>query len=155
MTTTKATVTTFGPARFVAMRHVGPFQECGPTWQRMMHWLEVNKVEFSATGTFVLDNPMEVESKDIRKDIAAMVESDYQTDDSDVRMFDVPEIKVVTSTLEGGYEGLPDAWGELSTKGLESTGAKPDGKWTFEIYRNNPATVAKEDLRIDLYLSVE
>ena len=54
----------------------------------------------------------------------------------------------------GPYTGLGDAWSAFMGRWLPKSGHRLGDGPTFEIYRNNPANTAPENLRTELYLPI-
>lgn len=55
----------------------------------------------------------------------------------------------------GPYERLGDAWGRFMGEWLPASGHRLGPGGTYEIYRNDPSNTPKDQLRTDLYVSIE
>jgi AraC family transcriptional regulator len=58
------------------------------------------------------------------------------------------------SVYQGPYDGLGDAWMELATEWMTSSGYHMRIAPCYEIYLNRPAHTAPDDLRTEIYLPV-
>jgi AraC family transcriptional regulator len=54
----------------------------------------------------------------------------------------------------GPYEELGEAWDRFKREGLSAGGHRGGAGPSYEIYRNDPTKVAKQDLRTDLYIPI-
>ena len=54
----------------------------------------------------------------------------------------------------GPYEELGDAWARFMGEWLPASGHRLGPGASYEIYRNDPTKVAKEDLRTDMYIAL-
>ena len=54
----------------------------------------------------------------------------------------------------GPYEQLGDAWARFMGEWLPASGHRIGAGASFEIYRNDPTKVPKQELRTDLYISI-
>ena len=59
------------------------------------------------------------------------------------------------TTHVGPYERLADAWSRFMGEWLPASGYRIGAGGTYEIYRNDPTTTPKDQLRTDLYIAVE
>jgi AraC family transcriptional regulator len=66
----------------------------------------------------------------------------------------VPAGKYASTIHVGAYDGLPNAWAglkqEVATRGMRATGAV-----SYELYLNDPTSVAPGELRTQLLMPVE
>jgi len=151
----ETTITTFGPARFAGIRHVGPYPQIGSVFGRLGGWVGQNQIKAGNFVMFCYDDPGSTPEAELRSDAACEVPADFTTDDPNIRVFDMPEIKVITATHMGSYAGLGEAWGKFCAFGVPAAGVKPDGQWSFEVYRNDCSKVPENEVRTDIYLSIE
>jgi AraC family transcriptional regulator len=54
----------------------------------------------------------------------------------------------------GPYEPLPDAWARFMGEWLPASGHRIGAGASYEIYRNDPTKVPKEELRTDMYIPI-
>lgn len=59
------------------------------------------------------------------------------------------------TTYVGPYERLGDAWGRFMGEWLPASGYRVGPGGTYEIYRNDPSNTPKDQLRTDLYISID
>jgi AraC family transcriptional regulator len=160
MTTTASTpevrIQTIQPLRIAFMRHVGPYREVGPTFERMIAWAGQHGLFGPDTKvlTVTWDDPEVTPPEKIRCDCAVTVGDDFR-----------PEGEVGVQTLEGGayavvthrgpYEGIGTLWNWLFGTWLPSSGRELRHAPPFEISLNSPMNTPPEELLSDIYVPLE
>ena len=66
----------------------------------------------------------------------------------------IPEGRFARAEHLGSYEGLSDAWARLKEQVFREGGHRIGPRPSYEIYRNTPMTVPKEELRTEIYVPV-
>lgn len=144
------------PPRLVAfLRHVGPYAEVGPTFQRLGAWAGPRGLLGPASEIIGLgwDDPEVTAPEKLRFDCCLVVPEGVG-----------PEGEVGVRTIDGGpyavlrvvgpYDLLPLAYRHLYGTWLPSSGREPKDVPPFEIYRNSPMDTAPERLVTDIYLAL-
>jgi AraC family transcriptional regulator len=67
----------------------------------------------------------------------------------------LPAGRYATTTHVGPYEALGDVWARFMGEWLPRSGERMKDGVSFEIYRNTPGDVPKEELRTELYIPLE
>lgn len=156
---TAVTVTTL-PARSVAsLRHTGPYTEIGPVFERLMA-LAGQKGLFSAETQVIqisYDDPRQTDADKLRADACITLSApipDTATLAPLVRQ-DIPEGRYARVLYTGPYTGLDAAYSWLYATWLPDSGHEVAHRPCQEIYLNNPATTAPEQLQTLILLPVE
>ena len=145
------------PERRVAfVRHIGPYEECGKTWEALCMWAGPRGylqpgVEFIG---LCHDDPDVTPSGNIRYDACIGIDQAI-----------APEGIIGTQVLAGGLFARTTHFGSYTR--LSETYAMLCGQWapankyelrslpSREIYLNNPDDTAEDDLITDIYVPIE
>lgn len=136
------------PERRVAyMRHIGPYQNVGPTFMRFMQWAGPKGLFGPTTEVLGIghDDPATTAADKIRYDCCITVPADFQPE-GDIGVQTLPAGSYAVLTLRGPYSELPAAYKYLFADWLPASGRACGGFPPFEIYRNSPADTKPEDL---------
>jgi AraC family transcriptional regulator len=152
------------PMRVIGMRLVGPYAKIGRTWKHFTGWLKLtgNAKLFGAPGVLSLsvfwDDPASKPEKELRSDAALSLPAgcEVRADAGAgvvIREMEGGEFAIIRH--KGPYEGLPEAWKAFSAEALQASGREPAPGYCYEVYLNDPAGTAPEDLETDLYVRVK
>lgn len=145
-----------GPRHVAFIRHVGPYMEVGPTFNRLMPW--AGRKGLLGPGTTVLgvchDDPEVTPADKIRYDCCVTVPEHVK-----------PEGEVGVQTLAGGpyailrhigpYERLGESYRWLYGNWLPSSGRELRNAPVYEVYHNAPQQTPPEKLITDIHLPLE
>lgn len=143
------------PLRVAFMRHVGPYQDCGPTFQQMMAYAGRHGLFGPETLCIGIghDDPEVTAPEKLRFDACVTVGEGFQ-----------PEGEVGAQTIEGGtyavvthqgsYDGLAEVYAWLYGAWLPNSGREPGNSPPFEVYRNMD-TSKPEEMLTDIYMSLK
>ena len=141
--------------RVGAVRHVGESHQIGKAFERLGAIAGPAGL-FQQPGALMLgiyhDDPDTTPEAQLRSDAGIVVPANVQLPDGLVEQR-IPGGRYASAEHVGPYEGLPAAWARLKREALES-GPRTDARPSYEIYRNNPMTVPKEELLTEIYLPV-
>jgi AraC family transcriptional regulator len=141
--------------RVATVRHVGPYEDIPEAFGRL-HQIADQAGLVSMPGTTLLaiyhDDPNTTPSDKLRSDAAVVVPPQEPLPRGLVEQT-IPEGTYARVEHVGPYEQLSEAW-ELFKHSIPQSGKQFGPGPSFEIYRNDPATVPKEALVTDLYMSV-
>jgi AraC family transcriptional regulator len=144
------------PQRVAFMRHVGPYNEVGQTWQRLMAWAGPKGI-FGPTTTCLSiyhDDPEITPPDKLRADACVTVGPSVQPE-GEVGIQELAGGQYAVYTHKGPYEKLGEAYAALCGQWLPTSGREPGTAPPFEVYRNNPQTTKPEDLLTDIYLALK
>jgi AraC family transcriptional regulator len=146
----------FDPIRAAFLRHVGPYHEVGPTWQRFMAWagrqglLGPDTLCFGASW----DDPEVTPPDKIRYD-ACLAVPEGVTPSGEIGVQTIPGGTYAVTLHEGPYERLAQTYEALFGRWLPSSGFEPGDPPSLEFYLNNPETTPPEQLRTEIRASVK
>jgi AraC family transcriptional regulator len=142
--------------RVAFMRHVGPYQEVGATWQKMMAFAGPRGMCRPGMMCMGLchDDPEVTPPDKIRYDVCLTVGDDFQPE-GEVGVQDVFGGEYAVTRLIGPYEQLANTYAELCGQWLPSHGREPRPGPTVEVYHNSPQTTSPENLVTDVYVPLQ
>ena len=156
ITTREVRVETIDPLRVAFLRFVGPYEGCGPTFDRLMGW--AGPKGLLGPGTKVLavchDDPDVTPADKLRLDCCFTVPEDFEAVE-DLQVQTIPAGECVVLTHRGPYTGLKEAYGWLYGEWLSTSGREFANQPPFEIYTNNPSDTPPEELVTEICVSLK
>jgi AraC family transcriptional regulator len=142
--------------RVVAMRHVGPYNQIGPVFGRLMGWIQSNAIPLAGPALAIAhDDPETTPTAELRSDACLIVSADFTTDDPIVQVLDLPGGRYAVATHLGDYSGLGATWQRFMGEWLPQSGERAaTTRPCFEVYVNDCNAVPVEEVRTDLYVPV-
>ncbi|MEP3480675.1 MAG: AraC family transcriptional regulator [Fuerstiella sp.] len=137
----------FPATRVAFLRHTGPYQESGQTFQKMMGWAFSQGVFTAETKILSIchDDPEVTPPEKIRLDCCVTVNDSF-TPEGEVEAQTIAEGEYVVLTHRGSYNGLADSYSWLYGEWLSTSGREFANRPPFEIYVNNPNETEEVDL---------
>ena len=135
------------PKRLVFLRHVGPYNEVGATWGRLMMWAGMRGLLGPGTEMLGLshDDPDITPSGKIRYDAAVVVTRPVQPE-GEFGVMDLPGGKYAVITHKGPYEKLSETYRRFYGGWLPQSGCELRDTPGFEQYLNSPQNTRPEEL---------
>ncbi|MEE8170544.1 MAG: GyrI-like domain-containing protein, partial [Phycisphaerae bacterium] len=142
--------------RVAFIRHVGPYDGVGPTWQKMFAWASPLGLVGPGTTPIGLchDDPDVTPRDRVRYDACLAVDERTQPQ-SEMGVQEIPAGEFAVAAHHGPYERLGETYRTLCGQWLPRSGREPASRPAYEIYLNSPLTAAPEDLMTDIYLPLE
>lgn len=145
-----------GPIRLVAYKHIGPYHEIGPHFERISQWAEANNCPLQgAVGVWCAETcgnePHLLESY-----AGLIVPEGYEPPEGEGKP-EVAHIKggrYALATHLGPYEGLGDAWKTFINEAIPAAGFELGEGDSFEQYMNDCSEVPPEEVRTDMYMPI-
>ncbi len=138
--------------RVACMRHKGPYETCGETWEKFLPIMGSQGLlggEASMIG-LCHDDPEETPAEEIRYDACLKVDEDYQPQEGvDVRTISGGSYAVTTHV--GPYNRLNETYAALCGQWLPDSGYELRSEPCFEIYITDPENTEPEDMLTDIY----
>ncbi len=144
------------PMRVVFIRHVGPYDQVGPVWNRLFAWAGPRGLlgmSIVAVGVSY-DDPDVTPLEYVRCDACLVVSRTVE-----------PEGEVAVQQIGGGeygltrhvgpYEKLPDTYAQLFGQWLPNSGREARSAPALEFYRNSPLDTPPEKLVTDVYIPLD
>ena len=144
------------PMRVGTVRHVGPFDQIGASFQRLGALAGAAGL-FQEPGAVMLaifyDDPRVTPAAELRSDAAIVVNEATRLPEGLTEQV-VPGGRYARGTHIGSFEGLPTAWPDFIDS-LGSSGYRPGAGPALEVYRSDMATTPEAELRTDLYMPLD
>lgn len=142
------------PMRLACMRHIGPYHEIGPVFERLGKWVGENQVPVEGMIGVWLDDPRSVPPEQLRSDACAIVPPDFTTDTEGIEIKDIEPNEYAMASYYGSYEGLGAAWGTFTSELIPALGRELGPGICFEKYVGDCSKVPAEELLTELYTPV-
>jgi len=144
------------PMRVAFMRHVGPYNEVGRTWERLMMLLGKEGLLGGASQCLGLchDDPAVTPPDKIRYDACVTVDEKFRAaGEIGTQVIAGGEYAVLTHF--GPYEKLGGSYTKLLGQWLPRSGRRLRATPCFEVYLNAPESTAPGDLITDIHAPLE
>lgn len=144
------------PLRVAYVRHIGPYQECGPAWTKLIAWAQPRGM--LAGDPICLgvghDDPAVTEPSRIRYD-ACIVVPDGLAVDGGMGVQVLPGGEHAVTVHRGPYEQLPEVYIDIMGRWLPRMGRRVGRGSPYEIYRNDVRVTAPQDLVTEVRVPLE
>ena len=144
----------------VALRHVGPYNQIGQSYMKLVPWLMQHQISFTNGLGIFHDLPDAVPPHELRSDACVTVGADVklpvEAENMNIRNDKVKGGEYAVAIYYGPYDGLGDAWARFGGQAVPKLGREID--WSvpaFEMHMNDCTKVAPEELRTDLYVKLK
>lgn len=139
--------------KVAAVRHVGPYTDCGSAWEKLGAWATPKGL--IGPDTIMLgvcyDDPKTTPPEKIRYDACMSIKGNVETQPP-VTKQEIAGGEYATYRHKGPYAGLAAAYEMVYGQWLPQSGRRYKDAPCFEIYRNCPTKTAPEDLITDIYV---
>jgi AraC family transcriptional regulator len=139
--------------RVLFLRHIGPYQSVGPTFQKFMAHVFQNglfRPDAEILG-ICHDDPDVTPPDKIRYDCGMTVGDNVSASgEFGIQTIDGGEFAVTTH--RGPYEALAESYEALYGSWLPASGREPRNSPSFEIYRNSPTDTTADNLVTEIFL---
>jgi len=143
----------FGPQRVAFLRHVGPYDQVGSSWQRLMSWAVTRGLFGGSTKILgiVYDAPDLTPEAKLRYDASLAVGNDVPAE-GEIGIQEIARAEYAVMPYQGPYTNIQQAYDRLFGDWLPASGREPASLPAFERYLNTPYDTAPENLRTEIYL---
>ena len=145
------------PIRVASVRHVGPFTELKPAFEKVCGWAGANQLFGPNTrvlGVFH-DDPKMTPENNLRSDAAVTVDDSVEGDPSQgIEITKVEGGLYAIGVFKGPYEGLVKAYEWMFGPWAASSDHEPLPRASYEVYLNDASTVAQEELLTAIHIPV-
>jgi AraC family transcriptional regulator len=144
------------PTRLVFLRHVGPYNEVGATWGKLMMWAGMRGLLGPGMKMIgiVHDDPEVTPPDKVRYDAAVVVTRPVEPQ-GDFGVMDLPAGAYAVFTHHGPYDSLSKTYRAIYGGWLPKSGRQLRDTPAFEEYINSPRDTRPEDLVTKLHIPVE
>jgi AraC family transcriptional regulator len=142
--------------RVAAVRHVGPYNLISQAFERLGSIVDHLGV-FARPETMMVgiyhDDPDSTPPDQLRSD-AGLVAPEGMVLPEGLTEQRIPAGRYASAVHVGPYEQLGDAWARFFGEWLPASGHRLGPGVSYEIYRNTPMEVPKEQLRTEIYIPI-
>jgi len=142
-----------GPLRLAFVRHIGPYDEVGIAWGKLMSWAGPRGLIGPGMQMLgIVHDDYEITPPEtLRYDAALPVDATVQPS-GDLGIQDLPAGEYAVATHRGPYFKLSETYARLAGEWLPASGRELLTAPAVEIYRNSPFSAAPELLLTDIHL---
>ena len=146
----------FKPTSVVFMRHLGPYNQVGETWDKLCCWAGPHGLMGPNTIFIGLsyDDPEVTPPDKIRYDACLTMDRPVQPE-GEVGVQDIGGGDYAVTTHRGPYEKLAETYAMLCGQWVPSKGREIRSAPSIEIYRNSPHDTKPEDLVTDVHVPLQ
>ncbi len=144
-------IETFDDILVARIRHVGPYNEVGQSFERLFEWAAAIGAGTGRVLSLSYDDPDDAAPQSLRSDACVELRSDASPPPG-ISLDRLGAGRYAVYTHRGYYDGIADAYGRLFGSWLSESGEELDDRPCMEIYRNSPLDTAPEQLLTDLCL---
>ena len=160
-------IKTFPPVLVAALRHTGPYNECGPLWAKLCGALAPHNLinETSAAYSICHDDPDVTPAEKCRMEICVTLREGVteQTPaiqdilrDSEIYLRHIGGGGEYAAVLvKGPYTLLHPVYRSLYGEWLPQSGREPDRSPGIEAYYNDPTVTAPDELLTEIFIPLE
>jgi DNA gyrase inhibitor GyrI len=141
------------PLRVAFVRNVGPYQECGPTWEKLLKFATEHGLVSSKTLRIGVcyGDPEITPPEQLRYDACLTVNDQFQAT-GEVGVQELPGGQYAVLTLRGPYSGLAGAYRWFFNEWLPTSGRELRTTPCLEVYVTDPKTTPQEEAVTEIYL---
>ncbi|MCH7592763.1 MAG: AraC family transcriptional regulator [Planctomycetes bacterium] len=152
----KVHIETVESMRVAFMRHVGPYDEVGETWQKFMAWAGGRGLLVPTMKSLALvhDDPEVTPPDKVRYDACLVVAENVQPE-GEIGCQEVLGGDYAVTTHRGPYTGLGETYRRLCGQWLPTSGREPRSAPAMEFYCNNPMNTPPDELITNICLPLE
>lgn len=147
--------------RAFAVRHIGPYNQIPQAFERLgaiMGPMGVFQQPGAAMIAIYHDDPDTTPQDQLRSDAAIVVPPQVTMPEGlpeGLIEQRIPAGRYARAAHIGPYEQLGDVWARFMGEWLPASGHRVGAGVSYEIYRNTPMTVPREELHTDIYVPIE
>jgi AraC family transcriptional regulator len=142
--------------RLVFLRHVGPYNEVGATWGKLMMWAGMRGLLGPGMKMIGIthDDPEVTPPAQVRYDAAVVVTRPVEPQGK-FGVMELPAGSYAVFTHRGPYDGLSRTYQQIYGRWLPKSGRQLRDTPAFEEYVNSPRDTKPEDLVTRIHVPVE
>lgn len=143
------------PMKVAFVRHVGPYTECKPAWDKLMAWAGPKGLMGPDTPCLGIcyDDPEITPADKIRYEACLAISEEIEGE-GEVGVQELAGGDYAVTTHRGPYTELHKTWTSLYGQWLPQSGYECREAPAFEVYLDYPETTPEEELRTDICVPV-
>lgn len=148
-------ITNLPTMNVIFLRHIGPYEESGETWENLYSWANSKGLINENTNYLGLcyDDPKTTPAEELRYDACITVAQEVETE-GDIEFKTIEENAYAKAVNKGSYAKLYDVYIEIYENWARETG-KSLGVPSIEVYKNDPRTTPEDELITEVYVPIE
>ncbi len=148
----KVKIEHLNPIRVAFMRHVGPYDKVGPTWDKLMTYLGKEGWLGGSLRCIGLchDDPEVTPAEKIRYDACVEVSEAFEPA-GEIGLQVIAGGDYAVTTHFGSYNKLGDTYAKFLGQWVPRSGRELRSAPCFEVYLNDPGSTRPADLLTDIY----
>jgi AraC family transcriptional regulator len=145
------TIKTLPPRLVVSLRHLGPYFEVGPTWEKLCAWAGSKGLISPNTMFFGIsyDDPDSTPPAEIRYDACIVVDKPVPVE-GDFQLQEVAGGEYAVGLHIGPYDGLKDAYAYLYGQWIPAQKREIRDAPPYEVCLNDPGVTPPEELKTEI-----
>ena len=147
-------IDTLGAIEIARIRHVGPYDEVGPSFERLFGWAASIGAEVGRVLTLSYDDVDDVRAENLRSDACLEMRTDASPPPG-ITLDTIEAGRYAIYTHRGPYDGIAEAYQRMFSRWLPQSGEDIDNRPHMEVYRNALPDVPPADLLTDLCLPLK
>ena len=140
----------------VCVRHIGPYDQCGPAWEAVCAFAGKNGLMGPNAKMIGIsyDDPMSVPPEKLRYDACVAVDKPVKPE-GNVKPLTIPAGEYAVFRHNGAYSELIKTYGAIFGGWLPQSGREVDDRPCFEVYLNSSCQVPESELQTDIYIALK
>lgn len=149
-------IRTVDPLRVAFVRHIGPYQDCGPAWGKLVAWAQPRGLLGGAPIVLGVghDDPSVTEPAHIRYDACVVIPDGFVVDGG-IGVQVLPGGEHAVTVHHGPYDQLTAVYAEIMGRWLPSQGRRIGRGSPYEIYLNDMRKIPPQDLLTEVRVPLE
>ncbi|MFG0257468.1 MAG: GyrI-like domain-containing protein [Phycisphaerales bacterium JB043] len=145
-------------ARIACVRHVGPYDQVGSAWAKLMKW-GWTKMVFGKPDTFGLcfDDPDITPGERVRYEACMVVDAKAKPK-GDIEIREIPASSYAVTVHEGSFQTIGLTYSRLfariATGPIDNTNCELGDPPSLEKYLADPRKIKPEDMRTEIWMPV-
>lgn len=141
--------------RVAFMRHTGPYDHVGDTWQKFMSWVMANGMFNRINSVFAAahDDPEVTPPDKLRYDCCIEVDDSFEPS-GEIGVQTIASGKYASATHKGPYSELGQFYGGLMGQWMPKNNHRPANGPCLESYKNNPQNTPPEELLTEVFVPI-
>lgn len=152
-------VVTLPPTPIIMLSHSGAYDAIGPKFEKLWEYVSANGIPAQKTLGIYWDNPEFTPVDELRSAACVQVPLGYTPPanfaSSGLQLGNLAPGDYAMATVTGSYDQLSAAWGNLVAHAEGAMGRAISDNPAFEVYVNDPAETAPNNLITELYLPLK
>ncbi|MCK5124751.1 MAG: GyrI-like domain-containing protein [candidate division Zixibacteria bacterium] len=137
------------------IRHMGPYQECGPAWEKLYEWAMKNGIDIKKSLWIgaSYDDPENTPPEKIRYDACVVIPENFKEDDT-VKVQELPGGKYAMAIHMGAYKNIGETYKKMFSEGLPKADLSIRMAPCYEYYIGDCTGIPEEKLKTELYIPI-